>query len=596
MGDHSQKGGTDTASVTSRLAQFETELARQNHLLGKLAARLGAIEDRPHTGRIVEGVFDDEVRPSSRSTSRSEPARWFARAGRTFLILGGAFLLRGLTSAGHLPDLAGIGLGITYAMIWLIVADRTATAGLRPRAVQYAVASLLVAFPLAIEATTRFAALSPWGSALVVLATTIVALVVAVRHDLHVLGWLATVGGGAAGLAIAPATRALLPAAMAVHAVCLLSIALARTRGWTRPRWLLAVAADLFLPGLVFLVIADRSTQSPAATIAVLLGIVITQLGAFAWFGRIADRIGAFEIIQGIALLALAFVGALRIALAHDVAVAAIAATGSIMAISLFALAFVLERRGRHLLEVHYFAGLATLLLLIGLPWVIGSAATWVFLCIAFVAVLAGLSGSRGNPWCAEIAILLWAGAANSNLLAVASQSFVRSAQQSWSPWSATTIAVGISAGVAYLATCRRETASRRRVERLGQIALLALLFVAVGGALIAVLVPPLAGAPGPASDAAAIAALRTLVLTGAAVALSALRRRGVIEAGWLAFCLLGVTGIKLLAEDLPNGRPATLFVALAAYGLAFLAASRMIERTADPAGDAGSGAPTEPV
>jgi hypothetical protein len=41
----------------------------------------------------------------------------------------------------------------------------------------------------------------------------------------------------------------------------------------------------------------------------------------------------------------------------------------------------------------------------------------------------------------------------------------------------------------------------------------------------------------------------------------------------------LAATGIKILLEDLPRSRPATLFVAFALYGVALLAAARSRQR-----------------
>jgi hypothetical protein len=59
-------------------------------------------------------------------------------------------------------------------------------------------------------------------------------------------------------------------------------------------------------------------------------------------------------------------------------------------------------------------------------------------------------------------------------------------------------------------------------------------------------------------------------------MALAALARRPAWrEAGWLVYPALGATGLKILLEDLPRGRPATLFVAFALYGAALLVVTR---------------------
>jgi len=80
------------------------------------------------------------------------------------------------------------------------------------------------------------------------------------------------------------------------------------------------------------------------------------------------------------------------------------------------------------------------------------------------------------------------------------------------------------------------------------------------------------AGAP----DAAMLAAIRTVWLSALAVFLAWVGRwmRG-REGAWLVHPLLLLTAIKILAEDLPNGRASTLFVSLACFGVAIVLAAR---------------------
>src|SRR5690242_5311879 len=69
-------------------------------------------------------------------------------AGRTFLVLGGGYLLRFANEAGWLSPALGLGLGVVYALAWLAAADRAAARGLRASAVAHAVASSLIVFPM----------------------------------------------------------------------------------------------------------------------------------------------------------------------------------------------------------------------------------------------------------------------------------------------------------------------------------------------------------------------------------------------------------------------------------------------------------------
>ena len=84
-------------------------------------------------------------------------------------------------------------------------------------------------------------------------------------------------------------------------------------------------------------------------------------------------------------------------------------------------------------------------------------------------------------------------------------------------------------------------------------------------------------------ADAGVVAAVRTGVVAGAAVVLAALSRVGAfVELRWLIYPLFIVGGLKLVLEDLPEGRPTTLFVAFALYGGALILAPRLARSPRD--------------
>ena len=94
---------------------------------------------------------------------------------------------------------------------------------------------------------------------------------------------------------------------------------------------------------------------------------------------------------------------------------------------------------------------------------------------------------------------------------------------------------------------------------------------------IAALLVPALAGQPGPGCDAGIVAALRTAILSLSAVLVAWLSRLPRFrQAAWLIYPLLLLGAVKIAIEDTLRGRAATLFAALALYGAALLVASRM--------------------
>jgi hypothetical protein len=57
-------------------------------------------------------------------------------------------------------------------------------------------------------------------------------------------------------------------------------------------------------------------------------------------------------------------------------------------------------------------------------------------------------------------------------------------------------------------------------------------------------------------------------------------RRWEIHEMGWLAWILLGATGLKVLIEDMRNSGPALLFLSFALIGIAFILVPRLLSKT----------------
>jgi hypothetical protein len=97
------------------------------------------------------------------------------------------------------------------------------------------------------------------------------------------------------------------------------------------------------------------------------------------------------------------------------------------------------------------------------------------------------------------------------------------------------------------------------------------------GGWAVSVVAPALCGVPGVDANAGAVATVRTMVLASAAIGAAWIAQRPRFrDTVWLLYGLLVAGGVKLAVEDLPHSKPATLFVALAFYGAALIAASRL--------------------
>jgi hypothetical protein len=117
-------------------------------------------------------------------------------------------------------------------------------------------------------------------------------------------------------------------------------------------------------------------------------------------------------------------------------------------------------------------------------------------------------------------------------------------------------------------------------MERVPRLLLVAALAVASAGVVIGWLVPLAAGVPGVNASAGAVATVRTAVLVGGVLVLAwAGRSDSWLEAKWLAYPALVAIGLKMVLEDLPRSRPATLFLAFGLYGIALIVVPRLRRR-----------------
>jgi hypothetical protein len=118
------------------------------------------------------------------------------------------------------------------------------------------------------------------------------------------------------------------------------------------------------------------------------------------------------------------------------------------------------------------------------------------------------------------------------------------------------------------------------RIARVQRAFLIALLAASVPGLLIGWAAPLVAGTPGAGADPGVVATVRTVFLALGALGLAALGRIPAwAEARWLAWPVLGIAGVKMIVEDLPRSRPATLFLAFALYGAALILVPRLRRR-----------------
>ena len=552
-----------------RIHHLETKLAA---LETRIAALEGnAVPESPGSPAQMQ-IPGVPVRPSALSI--------LALAGRLCLVFAGAYLVRSLTDAGAVPKIAGVALGLGYAALWAVVADRAAGRG--PQASALTVAAALIGFPLLWEATVVFKVIPAPAAALLLLVVAAFLMAVAWRGSMHGVAWVVTLGALGTGFALMIATAAVAAFTLAFLAMGGALLWLTYGRRWQGLRWPVALATDLSV--LIVALLAAWPGGPPEAyhglsaswAMGLSLGLVLVYLGSFVVRILMRQReLIVFEGMQGALTLLVGFGGALRVAQATGSGVFLLGLSALLCGFACYAAAFAfVEKQSEGGGNFAFFTSLALVLVATGcLVLIGGNARTWAFVFLGLAATLFGLRHERWTLL-AHGAAYLTSAALVSDLIARAAENFLALPGMARSPFT-TPILVSFVALACVHAALTRNPDALAWPKRLPSFT--DGLWAALG--LGALAVPRLSRLlPGTPPEASALAAVRTSILAAAAAAIAALTRVWPgTELRWLVYPLLGLAGLKLLFADLPMGRPLTLFPGLAVIGAALLLAPRLL-------------------
>ena len=570
--------------MDDRLATLEQQVRDLSATILALERRLAAVESGgvPAAGdRVAEGVSTSPAQGGA-VASRSDITlvTVLSLVGRTCLVLGGAYLLRALTDAGTLPRVGGTVLGILYAVAWLGLAYRLDAIGCRLVAPFYGVATALIAFPILYEATVYVKLLTPAGAALAMAGVTALAFIVAGLRRIQALAWIISLAGLVTALllfaAIGPDTA--FGFYLAFLGVC--TLWLGYSLDWIWLRWPVAFVADCCVLLLVGSVVGPWHKGDPGAVmllqLAIFAGYLVSIAARTLWRAR---DVVPFEVVQTIALLGVAFGGAVYVMKSTGAGATSLGVASLVFGVGSYgvAFAFVNWREGRWK-NFTFYTSLAVVFTLAGIGLTVGAdaqALAWAGLA-AVVAVL----GYRYSAIAigSHAAVYLVAAAVASGLLGAITDAFTASADHPWGGLSlAAWIVLAAAAACAAIPVTTRGQ-SPARYLRIPKVVVVVLLLAGVGAAVITYSVPILSGRPG--GDAAVAAAIRTVVVGAAVLLLAFVGGRGLFPEGrWLMYVVLILGGIKLLVEDFPSGRPATLVFSLVVYGAALIGAPQWARR-----------------
>lgn len=586
--------------MPDRVSELEAKVSTLREQVASLAERLSVLEAGSSQAARGPAARKEVLRAAAALPAGDQPTAAVPGAGllgaalplggRTLLVCAGAFVLRALTDSGTTPGWLGVTLGLAYALVFILFADRAARADASVSATVHGASALLIAFPLLYESVTRFRLVSP---AVAMGATALVAsalLLVAFRRRLEALAWLAAAGSVATAFALMFGSDRMAPATLFLVVLGVECLWLGYVLEWRGLRWPVAALADLCALGLAIRAVSPYAQEGPRAAMLVGAMLLALYLVSFAVRTILLHRsVVAFEVVQTGAAIGAGLGGAAIIATHTTTSAAGFGVVAAACGATAYAVALAFrERRPQDRANFPFYTAVAVLLMMSGTALALrrpAVALTWCGLGIASTALMRRL-GRRSLA--AHAAIYAWGGAIAAGLTSLSTEALFVAVTRSWAPWNAMAVVVlGTAAACVWLGARAGPEAGATWVSRLPQLALVLLVALGAVGLAAAALVPLFAGMPGAGGSPGTAGAVRTAVLVVAAVLLArAGRGERWREAGWLASAMLAVTGFKIVLEDLPLGRPATLVFTFGLYGAALLLVPRLLRRTSATKGD----------
>lgn len=551
----------------------------------ELEQRLAAVEERllvlEGTEQGVSGSPDDAAPPLDTGLLSSAPTH----IGRILLIFGGAFLLRAITEEQYLPTAIGISIGTAYALFWLTMAYRTGRDQTRSlNALFYGASSVFLALPLFVEATTHFDLLTGRQGVVALTAFCALAIWVAIARNLKSLCWVATAGSIATAFVVLNTSHSAVETAVFLIMLGVGSLWAVYSRDWLGVQWLSAAGANVGVVVLAVLSASDRWSVQAFTPFLMSVTLLLAYLGSFAVRTHIRGKdVGVFETIQGILVIAIAFLTAVVASNVGSDILAEAGVMSLVLSACAYALAFTPKTRSVRGRNFYFYSTMGLLLVVAGSAVVVSpgkAAAAWSLMALA----MAWFSGRYGRVALSlQCTFLLVAAGVGSGILATGYQALAGDVVVVWPALDPSHVIIALTTVACLFIPVAQQSERWGVLAGLPQLLVLALSVWEVGGLLVVFFAPLIAHSGGPNADLANLAALRTAVLAASSVSLAlSSRYKRWPEARWLVYPVLILVGFKLLLEDFPNGEPVTLFVAFALVGGALILVAKLLSRDKD--------------
>jgi hypothetical protein len=347
------------------------------------------------------------------------------------------------------------------------------------------------------------------------------------------------------------------------------------------PQWLGALGANAGVLVLAALSNSEQWVLEPLTVLVLGAILLIAYLKSFAIHSHLRGKdVGIFELVQTVvAIGATLWVASIAVQ-SGQIGIAVIGILSLVFGAGGYVLAFTPETRIVRGRNFFFYSTMGLLFVVAGSAVALSpgkAAALWSLMAL----VMAWSSGRFDRVTLSlQCTFLLLAAGVGSGILTTGLQALAGDISGHWPPLLPWHLGIALTTVACLFIPVAQRSERWGVAAGLPQLIVLALSVWEVGGLMVVYLAPLLAQAGSAEPNLAVLAALRTAILSASSVTLAlSSRYKRWPEARWLVYPVLILVGIKLFAEDFPNGEPATLFIALAFVGSSLLLVARLLKR-----------------
>jgi hypothetical protein len=548
------------ASRLEELCRAMCELERRTAALEGRSAREAVSPESspPLAAEVPVAAVAAESAPPEPATALGPLFGW------ALMGLAGAYLLRALTEAGAIAGYLGLGTGIVYAAWWLYLAERRAWEKPVFSTVHALTAALILA-PMLWEMTVRFRLIGVAAASVVVVLFAVIGLAIAWRRTTSSIAWIVTVTGLLTATALFRDSHDLRAWVATILAIAVAVEVSACRDHWLSLRWIVALAANLSV--LILAWLASRP-PSPGEVVSAGSGTVLAaQIGLLTiYLASTVDRtifrgltISGFEIGQMAVAFAISIGGALHTVGASGGGAVGIGAFCLLGGAACYLVSFAfLETGTKRDRNFYTYSTFGLLLVTAGCQVLLtGAALAAVWAALAAATMSVGFVRNR-DTLRVHAAVYLVLAVFSAQLLPLAAGQIARRGADPGHVGAGYLLALA-GAVACYAAIVALGRGDRLHwTDRVEAIMVAALVFWGAAGVI----------SEGISAFISPAAPLRTALLTALAIGAAwAAAKWERAELDRIAWPLMGVAGLKLLAEDFAHGQSHSLVVSLILFG-----------------------------